>query len=295
MDLHYKQEVTVGVLVLLGIGLFLAGTMWLKGSSFSTDSGIKVVFPDVGTLARGSPVRISGVVVGKVERIELQDIGRVLVTFALSDKKVQPKIDATAKVGTVGLAGQAVINLNPGNSSTPLPTDRPIQGTVEPGLMDIGSGLSDEAKETLSGIQEIANKRLADDLHATLGALQRFIAVYADTKRGPAAEATKTMEALRRLSATLDSSLVHANLAGTLRKSDTLIANLGTTTAQFTATAAQLDSVLRKLNQGQGSLGKLMSDSLLYAEVRRLTQSLQGLVDTLRKTPGKIPIQIKIF
>ena len=29
MDLHYKQEVTVGALVLLGIALFVGGTMWL--------------------------------------------------------------------------------------------------------------------------------------------------------------------------------------------------------------------------------------------------------------------------
>jgi hypothetical protein len=89
--------------------------------------------------------------------------------------------------------------------------------------------------------------------------------------------------------------LVNANLAGTLRKSDTLITNLSTTTAQFHSTAAQLDSVLRKVNQGQGSMAKLMNDSLLYSDVRRLTQSLQGLIDTLKKTPGKIPIQIKIF
>ena len=33
MDLHYQKEITVGTLVLAGIGLFVAGTLWLKGST----------------------------------------------------------------------------------------------------------------------------------------------------------------------------------------------------------------------------------------------------------------------
>src|SRR5262249_50735319 len=117
MDLHYKQEVTVGVLVLAGVGLFLAGTMWLKGTSFTTEPRLQVVFPDVGTLKQGSPVRVSGVSLGKVERIEFQDVGRVLVSLSISPK-IQPKIDATAQLTTVGLVADAIVNFNPGTSST---------------------------------------------------------------------------------------------------------------------------------------------------------------------------------
>jgi len=295
MDLHYKQEITVGLLVLVGVLVFLGGTMWLKGSSFSTDSGIKVAFADVGALTRGSPVRVSGVTVGKVEELELEEAGRVVVTFTLSDQRVQPKIDATARIGSVGLAGQAIVNFHPGISTTPLPPGKVIQGTVDRGLMDIGSDLSGQAREALAGIQEVANKQLADDLHATMVALQRFIAVYSNTQQGPTAVATRTLESLERLSETMDSSLARANLAATLRKSDTLIANLTVTSAQLTATSARLDSVVQMIREGRGSLGKLMTDSLLYADIRRLAQSLQAFTDTLRKTPGKIPIQIRIF
>ena len=33
MDLHYQREITVGTLVLAGIGLFVGGTLWLKGAT----------------------------------------------------------------------------------------------------------------------------------------------------------------------------------------------------------------------------------------------------------------------
>ena len=51
MDLHYQKEVTVGTMVLVGVGLFWAGTMWLKGATFRSPARTeKVRFTDIGTL-----------------------------------------------------------------------------------------------------------------------------------------------------------------------------------------------------------------------------------------------------
>jgi phospholipid/cholesterol/gamma-HCH transport system substrate-binding protein len=295
MDLHYKQEVTVGVLVLAGIGLFLGGTMWLQGRRFSQgDREVTIAFPDVGTLKRGSAVRVSGVNLGGVEDIEFESVGKVLVRVSLSPK-VTPKIDATAKLATVGLVGDAVVVFHPGTSTEPLPPGQIIQGMVDQGLMEIGAELSGKAKETLTGLNEIANKRLADNLNATLEALQRFVDVYSNPARGPVKELTVSMQALQRLSDRLDSTLARAELEGTLRKSDTLMTTLSTTSASFTTTAARFDSLLQKINRGDGSLGKLVNDTLLYQDIRRVAQAVEKLVDELRKHPGKITIQIKAF
>ncbi len=65
MDLHHKQEVTVGALVLLGIGLFVVGTMWRKGTTFARRPKMQIVFPDAGSLQHGSAVRVAGVSMGK--------------------------------------------------------------------------------------------------------------------------------------------------------------------------------------------------------------------------------------
>lgn len=295
MDLHYKQEVTVGVLVLTGVALFLGGTMWLKGSRFSAgDTSVQVAFADAGTLKRGSVVRVSGVNLGAVEDIEFQSVGKVLVRLGLSPK-VSPRIDATARLATIGLVADAVIIFHPGTASEPLPPGRVIEGTVDQGLTDLGMALGDQARTALTGVNEIANKRLADNLNATLEAMQRFMAVYSNTRSGPAAEMTATMTSLQRLSARLDSSLAEANLAATLRRSDTLLVNASATSASFTTTTARLDTLLQRLNRGEGTIGKLMSDTLLYQDVRRVTQALEKLIEEIRRHPGKITIQIKPF
>ncbi len=295
MDLHYKQEVTVGLLVAAGIGLFLAGTMWLKGTRFSSgEPEVKVAFADVGTLKRGSAVRVSGVNLGSVDRIEFEDVGKVVVTLRVSPK-VKPKIDAMAKLTTVGLVADAVINFHPGTSSEPLPEGRIIQGSVDQGLMELGAELGGQAKQVLGGVNDIANKRLADNLNATLESFQRLSATYANTRTGPIAELTATMQSLQRLSTRLDSAIGQASLATTLRKSDTLMTTLTGSTESFTVTAARLDTLLQRVNRGDGTIGKLMTDSLLYQDVRRVTQALEKLIDELRKHPGKITIQIKAF
>ena len=63
MDLAYKQEATVGTLVILAFVLFFVGTTWLSGRSVGTDSDrfYRIQFRDASNLKASSPVRISGV------------------------------------------------------------------------------------------------------------------------------------------------------------------------------------------------------------------------------------------
>ena len=64
---------------------------------------------------------------------------------------------------------------------------------------------------------------------------------------------------------------------------------------QFTVTGARVDTLLLKINRGDGTLGKLMTDTTMYVQLTELSASLKAFVDDLKKHPGKIPIQVKIF
>ena len=132
MDLAYKQEATVGTLVILAFVLFFVGTTWLSGRSVGTDSDdfYRIEFRDASNLKASSVVRISGVDVGKVEKISLADVGKVLVLVSLPEK-ITPRVDATASVVAVGFVGDAAVEFDPGRAPQPLPHDRVIIGTHE--------------------------------------------------------------------------------------------------------------------------------------------------------------------
>lgn len=294
MDLHYKQEVTVGALVLLGALLFVGGTMWLGGKSFSRSEGVHVAFADAGTLKRGSPVKVSGVTLGKVSNIEYQGYGKVMVTLDL-DARVQPKQDASAALATIGLVADAVIHFNPGASAQPLAPDAVIQGAVEKGFMDMGGELGGQARQLLNGLNEIKFKELSDNLSKTLASFQHLSATYADTRNGPMSEVAGTMRQLQAVGARVDSVLASAKLEQTTHTADSLMSNLSALSVDARSTAKQLNDLLGKINRNEGSLGKLMSDTTLYANAHRLVKSLQELADEIKKNPGKLGITVKVF
>lgn len=294
MDLHYKQEVTVGALVLVGAALFIGGSMWLGGKSFSRSSTVAVQFSDAGTLKPGSPVKVSGVQLGIVDDIEYQSYGKVLVRLHL-EEAVQPKRDAAAELASVGLVADAIINFNPGSSPEPLPQGAVIIGTVQRGFMDIGTDLGAQAKGVLTSVETIRFKEVSEDLRRSLQAFERLARLYSNTASGPIAQLTTTMQGLRLVSARIDSVLVAARFDRTLRTADSMMANLTQLSASAQSSAAQLDSVLAKVNRGEGTLGKFMSDTLFYQNTQRLVKSLQDFIDDLKKNPGKIGITVKVF
>lgn len=295
MDLHYRREITVGTLVLTGVAAFVLGTMWLSGRESRTGRRmVEVEFADVGNMKRGNPVKVSGVQLGTVQEIAFRDVGNVRVTLNM-DPRIQPKTDATARLGAVGLVGDVVILFDPGRTGNPLPPGAVLKGTTDRGLMDIGSDLSTEAKATMTSLREVANKELADDLRKTLQSFQRLAHNYSDPKSGPAGELTATMAELRKLTVRLDSVLASPDLGRVVAHADTAMARLGRLADQFTVTGARVDTLLIRINRGEGTLGKMVTDTTMYAQLRDLSASLKAFVDDLRKHPGKIPIQVKIF
>lgn len=295
MDLNYKQQATVGGLVIGAIVLFIAGALWLSGKSFGGSGKLTTVeFTQVGNLKEGSPVFISGVNKGKVEQIRLVQPGKVYVMLDLAED-VKPKADAMAKIISISALGEAAVDFYPGASSTELARDAIVPGSTETALMDRVAALGDRADSVLLGAQELVSKRTADDLHATMAAMQRMLNTISDRLPAPTEEATRTMAAMRRLSERLDSTLANPGLMAGLRNLDSVTTSLSRMTAQLTRTTATLDTMFANINAGKGTLGKFASDSGLYNDMRGTLQSLKQLIDDIQRNPGRLTVQLKVF
>lgn len=295
MDLHYRREAMVGALVVAGVIVFVLGTMWLSGRSLDTRRGtVLVQFADAGNLKRGNPVKVSGVTMGNVEDIRFRDVGQVEVVLSL-DPRIQPRTDASATLAAVGLVGDVAVLFDPGQDADRLPPGRTIPGQVEQGFMAVGSRLAEQAGDVMEGLRAVANQRLADDLHATLTSFQRLANTYGNPDRGPTAELTATMAELRGLSRRMDSVLASGAVERALANADTLTVKLGTLTDQFSGTAVRLDTLLARINRGEGTMGRFATDTTLFTELTALSASLKEFLDDLRKHPGKLGIQVRIF
>ena len=301
MELRYGREAIVGTLVIIAIAIFVGGTMWLSGKSLGRRHVVKVEFRNAAGLKRASPVTVSGVQVGRVEKIDLEQPGKVIVSISLRPD-IQPRMDASAQIASVTFVGDYVVEFDPGSDSVPLPPDRVVLGGMKAGLGDRATQLGNRADSLMIGLQQFANKETADDLRASLKAFQgtmtefqKTLRDFSDPKRGAGPEITRTMQSLQRLTARLDTTLANPAVAGILGNTDTLTRDLAGMTRQFTTMSARLDTLLSGVNQGRGTIGKFATDSTLYYELRDLSARMKGLVAELEKNPGKLGITVKVF
>ena len=295
MDLHYKQATAVGGMVLVAVVTFVAGTLWLQGRSLGGGTLYTATFANVGSLKRGSSVRVSGVDVGNVERIDFRGVGDVAVRLNLSNPDVMPREDATASITSIGLIGDVVLDYHPGTSATPLADGGEIPGSLTGGLTDLGSGLMGRAEALMDSMAILFTTRLSQDLHETFQASQAMFRVLADTVTGPVGELTRTLAAMRRLTTRVDSALASPKFEEMLSNFDSTAAGLNTMTRQLTAVTARMDTLLLNVSMGEGTLGKLVTDTTLYQGLLETQRSIQALIDTLTASPGKLNIKVELF
>ena len=296
MDTTYKQEVRVGALVLFGFATFIALLFWLTDRRVGAQ-GVRVTvrFDNVAGLDQGDPVMVSGVKVGRVEGVRLQRGGKVDVILNVT-RDQRPRIDATAAIAALDFLGSKFIKYSPGVRDEPLPDDRPLIGTQEQELQDMASGVAQRANELLGNANTFVSPQLSQDLHNTMVAMQRAMNLLSDAPNGPfVSQATKTLAATERAMARVDSVLGSA--AG--KHLDSLSANLATLTNHLGSATVAIDTLLRRMNRGEGTLGKLASDSTLYTDLHNLSVALTALLTDLKEHPDKYMkpglIRVKMF
>jgi phospholipid/cholesterol/gamma-HCH transport system substrate-binding protein len=296
MDTTYKQEVRVGALVLFGFATFIALLFWLTDRRVGAQGiRVTVVFDNVAGLDQGDPVMVSGVKVGRVEGVRLQRGGKVQVILTV-ERDQRPRIDASVAIAALDFLGSKFIKYSPGVREEPLPGDRPLIGTQEQELTDMASGVANRANELLGNANSFVSPQLSQDLHNTLVATQRAMNLLSDAPEGPfVKQTTRTLAATERVMARVDSILASKTGA----RIDTLSANLASLTNHLGSATVAIDTLLRRMNRGEGTLGRLASDTSLYTDLHALSVALTALLTDLKEHPDKYMkpglIRVKMF
>jgi len=111
------KTIVLGIFVLVGVGLLMAGVYFIgqKQRMFSSVFRINGIFKNVSGLQVGNNVRFSGINVGTVDNIEIiADTAVKVVMLIDADTKKFIKKDARAIIGSDGLMGNKIINIAPG-------------------------------------------------------------------------------------------------------------------------------------------------------------------------------------
>lgn len=274
------------------------GFNFLKGSDFfSSTTKYKVIYDSIDGLTPSNPVRLNGLIVGQVKKIDiLQDQGnKLLVTLELR-KELLVTQGSRAVLADDGLLGGKVIQLTIKSGTAALNDGDMLVGTKESGLstliraktlpvLDNVDSLTYQLNRIVKQFDQtgvVLNKTLA----SANAAVETLDLTIAENRAG----LRTTLANVNRLSASLIET--ERQLKPILSKVDTFADSLQglqlkQTLVTVNKTIGNLQTILSDISKGRGSIGKLASDEQLYRNVNATTASLEKLLTDLREHPKR--------
>lgn len=223
-------ELKVGIFVFIGL-LILSIAIFSIGDLefFKPGYYIEVRFRFASGIDIGAPVRLAGVEVGEVKKIEIfynEEIKKTQVALSVwLEKSTKVPQDSEAHINTLGLLGEKYLEILPGRDYSHLLADGDILVGTDPVSMGEIVGLGREIAVKLNYTIESINDIVGD---------------------------VPTKEALKGA-----------------------ISNLNDLTQDLRGLIERATTILDKVKNGEGTMGKLLMDEALYYDIKYLTEDLK--------------------
>ena len=306
-----SKEVRIGVLVTVALVVFFTGFYFLKGADlFSNDKDYYCFYADVDGLQRSSMVQINGLSVGHVSSMQLAGDKGVKLTLSVN-KDIDIPQGTISSLTAADLLGTKVIKLEIGKGPGMIPAGSELPTIKDGGLVD---KLSGELTPRLAELKvTIASfNHTLDNVNNMLGSEnQQAINAALRSLQATAHNLDQVTAVLSKESGQITSILHNANsiTANLAKNNDTIqrvLANASSITRQLSnapiqstfnelhKTVAQLQGVMDKINNNQGSLGMIINNKDVYNNLNATLKSLDQLAADLKVHPSRY-VNISLF
>lgn len=300
--LKITREIKTAILVITSILLFIWGYNFLKGKDlFESYKILYVTYANVEGLAPSAPVTINGLVIGKVKTISIAESGTLLVEMQINTDFPISK-SSTAVIYDASLIGGKQVAIHPNlNDKTLTENGDYLIGNVEASLI---ASLGDKAAPVMEKVEKLmaSADKLVNSLNNVLDEKGQ-----ADLKKS-LAELSATMEQFHKVASNANVILDEnkgqlKNVVSNFNKvSDNFVkisdslnkADLGMTVRNLNATLNKVDGLMKGLESGKGTMGKLMKDEALYANLTKTSKELELLLQDVRLNPTRY-VNVSVF
>lgn len=315
-----KYEIKIAILAIITMALSFWGYTFIKGKNLLSKSNVFYVeYSDVGMMLASTPVLKNGFQVGTVVELFLKPGNPEIVVAKLDIRKeIKVPKDALAVILTTGIMGGKAVALeyteecsgeNCAKSGDYLKgTSKGMLGSMmEPEEL---TEYTDALSEGMGKVLDALNEKLTDpnsdqliaktmnDLQQTMAnlnsATQRLDNLLAGTSnnlRLTTANIEKITKSLSENTSRIESILANADklsgdmAGGVVTDAQQAIQSIQTTINALNPAIADLSSIVNKINQGEGSLGKLIGEDSLYTNISEMSTQLDSVLNDLQARP----------
>ncbi len=309
MEIKISKEVKIGILMVLTIGFFIWGYSFLRGKNLlkPTDNYF-VVYDQVGGLMESGHVFMSGYKVGYVDDIRfMDDIQNLIVKISIDKRIILPE-GTMARIFSSDIMGTKAVELVPGISAERHHSGDTLIADIKPDLQEEITRqiepLKNRAIDMMASLDSVMGifkvildedfresfSKSMDDISGTVSSLQRSMYTM-DTLL------TKEDSRFNRILANLGS--ISGNVAASNEDITIILNNFAAISdslakSELLSAVNHLNDVLAGASEGEGSLGKFISDEQLYNNLESASENLDKLLIDLRERPGRY-VNFSIF
>lgn len=291
--MQFKTETKVGIFILVALGIFAYMAVYLGVFRIHLRNykPYIIYFDDLSGLSKKADIKIAGVKVGWVDEIHLISDGikarvkiMILGRYVLYD-------DAYAEVRQEGLLGSKYLELIPG---TPVASDLPAGATL---TKEGKSAISME--ELLHKIRNIATnvETVTDSLKGAIGGTEHTeqlksivqnvqdatskIAMFSHVLARNEQTVDTILQDMAKISHHIDEQLLPTFQKSIERISEAVDRDFSKVARGIEDTSKHIASIARKIDSGEGLLGKLVHDEQIYEDLRNVTHNICNATNTL--------------
>lgn len=313
MKINLSKEIKIGLLGIVAILMFVFGYNYMKGTGiFSSTRIIKAEYDNVQGLTPASYVQIQGFNVGAVKAISLSKDhpGKVVVEMNVN-KDIAIPVDSKVMIVSLDLLGSKAVSIVKGSSTTMAKDNQMLTGAIELGTFEalgasVGPAIEnvnqvlntlDTTVHNINNILDPATqsnlKASIANLNTTMNELNQFAAEL-NAQRG---KITSTLNNLSSFSTNLNNN--NGKINKILENADITTNNLSKvnfeqTVNELKKTLADLQTTINKVNNGNGTLAKLMNDDKLYKNLKNTLATANNLLYDINARPSRY-INVNIF
>jgi phospholipid/cholesterol/gamma-HCH transport system substrate-binding protein len=326
-----RNEILVGATILLGIVLIIAGSIYLKGAGFGREENIiQARVLETGQLLDGGTVKLRGVPIGRVDKIELEKNGSgVIITMKIRSDVRLPE-DPVVLLAPESMFGDWQVSIYPRAAFPQYAYAESPDPKILPGypLPDISrltavadqiasnmAELSDRfelafTEETAKNVREaIENiQKVSEQLTGLIGRQNENADEVAASLASTSESLGNAAETAARAFAQFEQAVGGGRLTGIVTnvhsasvQADSISRVMLSATRDLRIAAASADSTFRKvgeiadaMNRGEGTLGRILRDTTMYYQVIETNAEVQALLRDMRANPRKY-INLTIF
>lgn len=300
-----SKEIKATILVLASVGLLIWGISFLAGTNlFSKTRIFYVKYPNVEGLSTASSVTINGLVVGKVNNIELQKDGELLVELLMTNDVEVPKSSKAVMYAPSFLGGKQIsLEINYQDPTLAQTGDFLTGGNMS-GLLD---GLGEKADPIVQKLDSVLY-----NVNVLVGSLNNTLNPETQQNlQNALAELNATMKNANAITGKFDrivttnESKINAIVSDFNKTSENLSAfsneldkiqlqKLQDILNKFDQAATTLNNLMTDVDQGKGNIGKLLKEEQLYQNIEDATKELNELLEDVKLNPKRY-INISVF